>query len=126
MFKRGVVYRGELVVRESGKPGHPIRLTSDPTWGGHHAPMVDEAVIVGSEHIASWHRGAHPKMPEPDKVWNVDLDFAPRNVWMVRGDGSVVRIPLVRTPNWQVSDPDDIKSEWFQPRLQPVRLERVL
>ena len=26
-------YRGALVVRESGKPGHPLRLTSDPTVG---------------------------------------------------------------------------------------------
>ncbi len=108
IFKRGVIYRGEFAVRESGKPGRPIRLTSDPTWG------QGEAVIAGSEHVTGWRRGAHPKMPEPDKVWNVDLDFAPRNVWLVRGDGSVVRIPLARTPNWQPSDPDDIKSEWFQ------------
>ncbi len=108
VFKRGVVYRGELVVRESGKPGQPIRLTSDPTWG------QGEAVIVGSEHVTGWRRGAHPKMPEPEKVWNVDLDYAPRNVWMVHGEGNIVRIPLARTPNWQVSDPDDIKSEWFQ------------
>ena len=108
VFKRGVMYRGELVVRESGKPDHPIRLTSDPTWG------EGAASIVGSEHVTGWRRGAHPKMPEPDKVWNVDLDFAPRNVWMVRADGVVVRIPLARTPNWQPSDPDDIKSEWFQ------------
>jgi hypothetical protein len=114
VFKRGVMYRGALVVRESGKPGHPIRLTSDPAWGGHHVPMLDEASIVGSEHVTGWRRGAHPKMPEPDKVWNVDLDFAPRNVWMIRADGAVVRIPLARTPNWQPSDPDDVKSEWFQ------------
>ena len=33
VFKRGVTYRGNLVVRESGKPGDPIRLTSDPSWG---------------------------------------------------------------------------------------------
>ena len=109
VFKRGVIYRGGLVVRESGKPGHPIRLTSDPAWGARRWQS-----IVGSEHVTGWRRGAHPKMPEPDKVWNVDLDFAPRNVWMIRGDGGVVRIPLARTPNWQPCDPDDIKSEWFQ------------
>ena len=71
-------------------------------------------MIVGSERVSGWRRGAHSKMPQPDKVWHADLDFAPRNVWMVRGDGKVVRIPLARTPNWQISDPDDIKSEWFQ------------
>ncbi|MGA2032472.1 MAG: LamG-like jellyroll fold domain-containing protein [Thermoguttaceae bacterium] len=109
VFKRGVMYRGELVVRQSGKPGHPIRLTSDPAWG------EGQAAIVGSERVCGWRRGlAHPKMPEPDKVWSVDLGFAPRNVWMIRGDGGVVRIPLARTPNWQPSDPDDVKSEWFQ------------
>ncbi len=107
VFKRGVMYRGALVVRESGKPGHPIRLTSDSAWG------QGEASLVGSEHVTGWRRGAHPKMPEPEKVWNVDIDFAPRNVWMIRADGAVVRIPLARTPNWQPVDPDDIKSQWF-------------
>jgi hypothetical protein len=70
VFKRGVVYRGEMFVRESGKPGHPIRLTSDPVWG------KGEAVIVGSERVAGWRRGTHPQMPEGEKVWSVDLDFA--------------------------------------------------
>jgi hypothetical protein len=55
VFKRGVVYRGELVARESGRPGDPIRLTSDPAWG------EGEAVIVGSEHVTGWRRGAYPK-----------------------------------------------------------------
>jgi hypothetical protein len=108
VFKRGVVYRGELVVRASGRPGHPIRLTSDPAWGR------GQAVIAGSERVTGWRRGAHSKMPEPDKVWYVNLDFSPRNVWLVHDDGSVVRIPLARTPNWQVSDPDDVKREWFE------------
>ncbi len=80
VFKRGVVYRGEMLVRHSGKPGRPIRLTSDPAWG------EGEASIVGSEQVTGWRRGAHPKMPEAEKIWHVDLDFAPRNVWMIRGD----------------------------------------
>ena len=43
----------------------------------------------------------------------MDLDWAPRNVWMVGKDGAVTRIALARTPNWKITDPDDIKSEWW-------------
>lgn len=108
VFKRGVAYRGELVADESGRPGDPIRLTSDPDWG------VGEAVICGSEMVGGWQKEAgHPDIPEPEKVWYADLDFAPRNVWMVEPDGSVVRIKLARTPNWEITNQDDIKSEWW-------------
>lgn len=108
IFKRGVDYRGHLVVKEAGQPGHPIRLTSDPSWG------KGEAVLSGSEQVIHWTRGAaHPDIPEPDKVWWVDLDFAPRCVWTVAADGKINRIPLARTPNWKVSNPDDVKSEWW-------------
>jgi len=33
VFKRGVIYRGRLVVKDAGQDGQPIRLTSDPAWG---------------------------------------------------------------------------------------------
>jgi hypothetical protein len=39
VFKRGVVYRGLLTAKESGEPGNPIRLTSDPSWGKGEAGM---------------------------------------------------------------------------------------
>ena len=55
----------------------------------------------------------HADIPDAEKVAYVDLDFAPRNVWLVGVDGKITRIPLARTPNWTVSDPDDIKSEWW-------------
>jgi hypothetical protein len=108
IFKRGVVYRGRLLVRDAGRPNEPIRLTSDPAWG------TGEAVLSGSERVTTWTRGAdHPDIPEADKVWWADLDFAPRSVWRVDNDGRVSRIPLARTPNWKVSNPDDVKSEWW-------------
>ena len=37
VFKRGVVYRGKLIARESGTPLNPVRLTSDPAWGSGKA-----------------------------------------------------------------------------------------
>ena len=108
VFKRGVVYRGTLRATESGEPGEPIRLTSDPAWG------AGEAVLCGSETVTDWRKGAdHEDIPEADKVWYTDLDYAPRCVWMVAESGEIVRIPLARTPNWELSDEDDVKSEWW-------------
>lgn len=108
IFKKGVVYRGSLMADESGKTADPIRLTVDPSWG------KGEAVIVGSNTVKGWKKGATQKdIPEKDKVWYADLDFCPRNIWLVNGK-KITRIPLARTPNWQVTNPDDVKSEWFE------------
>lgn len=108
VFKRGVVYRGRLAIKDAGLPGRPIRLTSDPGWG------KGEAVLCGSERVNSWTKGATNKdIPEPERVWWADLDFAPRSIWSVSNEGAITRIPLARTPNWKVSNPDDVKSEWW-------------
>jgi hypothetical protein len=108
VFKQGVVYRGELGANESGTQAAPIILIRDPSWG------TGPAVICGSEVATGWKRGAdNTLIPEPEKVWYVDLDWAPRNVWMVGKDGAVTRVALARTPNWNITDPDDIKSEWW-------------
>jgi Concanavalin A-like lectin/glucanases superfamily len=108
IFKGGVDYRGELTVREAGKPLDPIRLTRDPDWG------QGPAVLCGSERVTGWKKGAALQdIPEPQKIWWTDLNFAPRGVWLVRKEGDFVRIPLARTPNWKRSDPDDVKSEWW-------------
>jgi hypothetical protein len=108
VFKQGVDYRGELNANESGTEAAPICLTRDPSWG------TGPAVICGSEAVTGWKQGAEDgRIPEPQKVWYVDLAWAPRNVWMVNKDAAVTRIALARTPNWSITDPDDIKSEWW-------------
>jgi hypothetical protein len=108
IFKQGVDYRGELNANESGTADTPIILTRDPSWG------EGRAVICGSETVAAWKQGADNMLiPQPEKIWYADLDWAPRNVWMVSQDGAVKRITLARTPNWTITNPDDIKSEWF-------------
>jgi hypothetical protein len=108
VFKGGVYYRGELIAREAGKRGDPIRLTRDPAWG------QGPAVLCGSERITGWKKGAtHKDIPEPEKVWWADLNFAPRSVWLVRNEGDFFRIPLARTPNWKRSNPDEVKSQWW-------------
>ncbi len=108
VFKQGVDYRGELNANESGTEDASIILTRDPSWG------EGPAVICGSEAVTGWKQGADNKLiPEPEKVWYVDLNWAPRNVWVVGKNGAVARIALARTPNWNITDPDDIKSEWW-------------
>jgi hypothetical protein len=106
VFKRGVIYRGTLIASESGEPDNPIRLTSDPNWG------TGEATLSGAELVSGWKKGnAHSKIPDSDKVWSTDIDFAPRGLWMVT-DKAIIKISLARTPNWTVSDPEDVMSEW--------------
>ncbi len=108
VFKQGVIYRGQLDANESGSQTTPIVLTRDPSWG------TGPAVICGSEVVRGWKIGAdNPLIPEREQVWYADLDWAPRNVWVVDEDGGVTRLALARTPNWRISDPDDIKSEWW-------------
>lgn len=108
VFKRGSTYRGTLVVQDAGRPGNPIRLTSDPDWG------TGAAVLCGSDRVTGWTRGAdRDDIPAPEKVWRADIDFAPRCVWTVDGTGAITRLPLARTPNWTVSNPDDVKAEWW-------------
>jgi hypothetical protein len=107
VFKRGVVYRGELRPAEDGAAGDPIRLTADPAWG------AGAAVICGSEQVAKWTKGAdRAEIPDADTVWWADLDFAPRCVWIKHGD-AIQRIELAREPNWTVSDPDDVRKGWY-------------
>ncbi|MGI5869262.1 MAG: LamG domain-containing protein [Kiritimatiellia bacterium] len=109
LFKRGVTYRGALRGKLVGTPERPIRLTIDPSWG------VGDAVIVGSERVTAWKLGAdHDAIPDRDKVWVADLDFAPRAVWTVANDGKVTRIPLARTPNWTITDPEDVMGSWYE------------
>jgi Concanavalin A-like lectin/glucanases superfamily len=108
VFKQGVVYRGELDANESGTESMPIILTRDPSWG------VGPAILCGSERVTGWKKGAdNTLIPQPEKVWYVDLDWAPRNLWMVDRSGAVTRIVLARTPNWTITNPDDIKSQWW-------------
>ncbi len=108
VFKKGSIYRGSIVIKESGVQGNPVRFTSDPEWG------KGEAELYGSVRITDgWKKGAdHKDIPDGSGVWYRDLDFAPRTLWMVEGK-DIFRIPLARMPNWKVSDPEDVKSEWW-------------
>lgn len=108
VFKRGVAYRGQLRPTGGGTAAEPIRLTSDPAWG------EGEATILGTETVAGWKHGETPAgMPDSGKVWQADVAYLPRNLWVAGTDGAWTRIPLARMPNWTVSDPEDVMSEWW-------------
>jgi hypothetical protein len=111
VFKGGVIYRGHIVVpdRTSGSDEMPIRLTRDPDWG------EGQAWIYGSQAVRDWKHGSrHDDIPEATRVWTAELDFAPRALWMVDEAGSNTRIHLAREPDWEISDPRDPLSEWWQ------------
>ncbi|HDI45938.1 MAG TPA: hypothetical protein ENF60_01215 [Candidatus Omnitrophica bacterium] len=113
-FKKGVIYRGRLIAKDSGKSGKPIKLTVDPEWG------EGKAMIYGSERITGgWKRCTEEDTEIPefcrDKVWYIDLDgsYIPQAVWEIRGD-KVIRVNIARNPNWEITNPDDPHSGWWE------------
>ncbi|MCS7254572.1 MAG: hypothetical protein NZ781_11195, partial [Armatimonadetes bacterium] len=110
IFKKGVVYRGRLIARDSGTEKEPIRLTVDPDWGR------GEAYIYGSVKITGGWRKCIERLnvPEADKIWYIDMkeDFVPRAIWLVEGE-KVTRIPVAREPDWIEDDPDDVLRNWW-------------
>lgn len=110
VFKRGVIYRGQLLPNNSGTTANPIRLTSDPNWG------TGEAWLYGSEMVTNWTQGpggVNPNIPSPGSVWYADLNFLPRMVCMVDATGGITRLSLAREPNWTITDPlDPLKNCW--------------
>ena len=114
IFKRGVFYRGSIIGKFEN-----MEFTTHPACG------EGEAVIYGSEIVTSWRQGATNKsIPDAENAWYADLDFAPRNLWMIDGNGNTHRIPLAREPNWTVSDPKDVMSE-LAPRFRVLPRRRV-
>ena len=114
-FKKGVSYRGALIAEESGMFENPIRLTVDPSWGEGKAGIYGSVCINGGwKHCAD---GECPEIPIEGRIntWYVDLDktFVPRMLWEIH-NGKVIRIPIARTPNWEITNPDDPRSEWWE------------
>ncbi len=107
VFKGGVIYRGSLLTDATAPPTQPTQLTCDPDWGN------GQAMLYGSELVPGWKKGAkHEKIPEPDKVWVAEVDYLTRRLWLV-DKGKITRLKLARTPNWEVSNPEDILGEWW-------------
>ena len=113
LFKRGVVYRGRLEAKDSGTPGNPIRLTSDPTWGSGEAAIYGSLQVTGG-----WKKCATAEtpgsMPESEKVWYLDIgtQFNPRCVFEIAGQ-TINRIHIARHPTFKESNPDDVMADWF-------------
>lgn len=112
IFKRGVVYRGALIAKDSGVAGNPVRLTSDPEWG------TGEAGIYGSVRATGgWTKadaGIAPKIPHPDLVWYKDVSGLenPTKVVCEITDSGIKRVLLARSPNY-VNTPAEPMQKWW-------------
>lgn len=110
VFKRGVVYRGQLVAGGSGTPLEPIRLTSDPTWGS------GEAYFFGSKRISgTWKRAnaaTAPSIPNPERVWYMDVDMPQTKMICEIEDDKIKEIKVARSPNYKYT-PDDPLKTWY-------------
>ena len=110
VFKRGVNYRGTLTAEESGMPGDPIRLTSDPSWG------TGEAGIYGSVRLTGGWTQADatiaPNIPDPEKVWYQDVSLPETKVVVETAGDQMNRIRVARTPNYQDTPEDPLKT-WY-------------
>ncbi len=75
VFKGGVIYRGTLDCDESGEPGNPIRLTSNPQWGEGLPMLVGSSRLPGNWVKADTLDAAilNDRIPAPDQVWALDL-----------------------------------------------------
>jgi len=118
IFKGGVIYRGGLKAVESGLPGNPIRLTSEPGWGKGAGLFYGSTRITGG-----WRKGSSveaPGIPKPENVWYLDpgKDYDPdpngakfSAIWQINGD-KVERLHIAREPNYDLSDPDNPVKNW--------------
>ncbi len=120
VFKRGVVYRGDMRPAESGEPGKPIHLTSVPNWGQGEALIYGSRAIRGGWKKCAGLKDAPPRMPELDKVWyndvgkNFDVDKMPfSSMWRLT-DGRAARMHKARDPDWHPGKPFEPVSYWHQ------------
>jgi len=114
-FKQGVTYRGFLSATDSGHVGAPITLTVDPSWGDGPAVLAGSVAYAGGWDRCSGDIALTIPAESSMVAWcrSVDIAGEPRLLWEHRGS-RIVRIPIARTPNWEVSDPDDPRSQWFE------------
>lgn len=118
VFKRGVVYRGQLRPDESGAPGDPIRLTSDPAWGEGAATISGaHAVRGGLQRTAADELNAAGFPPAAHgQVHHVAVpgDFVPHAAWALHADGSRSRLPIAREPDWETTDTVKRFAQWWR------------
>ncbi len=113
VFKGGVIYRGSLKATESGLASDPIRLTRDPLWGEGPAWITGSMAITGGWKPLT-EANAPESMADPQKVWVKELSgiTEPWCVWLRYGE-EARRIHIAREPDWEVSDPNFVMSEWL-------------
>ncbi|MDA3961336.1 MAG: LamG domain-containing protein [Planctomycetota bacterium] len=118
VFKRGVIYRGQLRPDESGQAGQPIRLTSDPAWGEGAATISGAHAVIGPWQLTSDDELSALGFPESvrGRVHHVDLpgDFVPFAAWSLAADGTRTRLPIAREPDWETTDTVKRFAQWWR------------
>jgi hypothetical protein len=116
IFKRGSIYRGTITPGTFAGPAQDVTFCSLLSWG------EGEAVLSGAERVLGpWRRARTdeiPGAPSGANVWVADLPVGqpkPHLVWRRAADGSFVRLPLARHPNWSdQTNPRDPHVEWWE------------
>ncbi len=131
VFKRGVVYRGQLVADESGTPDEPIRLTSDPRWGRGEA-MLWGSVRLPRKGWSKASKGDMPTyMPDDGTIWVLDTSSVAQptglidnfarpasdelevfSLFQLDDEGEVRRVHVARDPDWQEGNPNFPLDYW--------------
>ena len=114
VFKRGVIYRGQLKAKESGTEQRPIRLTIDPTWGD------GEAILTGADPLPSQWRRCTAKeataLPAPSRLATFCAQTPNSKhlsrLWLT-GE-SITPIHPARFPNWSPGVSTDHRSQWLE------------
>lgn len=124
VFKNGVVYRGQLVARESGTLDTPVRLTSDPAWG------TGSAILSGAESITFLPQQCGHNIEKllpfesRSKTYCATIKY---DGWIHRlwhRDNAIIPVRLARYPNWNEGGFPDPRYEWLE--LGNTKLEMVL
>jgi hypothetical protein len=132
VFKRGVIYRGQLIADESGRDDEPIRLTSDPDWG------EGKARLWGSIRLPrkGWKKASAQDMPRymPDegRIWMLETSGiklsdglvdnfarpAGADLWVYSlfevEDDDIRRVHIARDPDWREGNPNFPLSYWHK------------
>jgi len=115
IFKKGVIYRGTIDVKKSGETNNPIIFSTDPFWG------EGRASIYGSKRITTgWEKCNAEDCKEipassVENLWYQDvvLDAIPIMIYEIRKEG-IIKIDMARSPNWQVTDLNNPRKEWWE------------
>ncbi|MDA3821292.1 MAG: T9SS type A sorting domain-containing protein [Bacteroidales bacterium] len=110
VFKRGVIYRGQLIAEGSGTPLEPIRLTSDPSWGEGKAWLFGSVRLGGGWKKADELQSTD--VPNPEQVWYKYIEILSTKMVCELDGETFKELNVARSPNYKYTPDDPLKS-WY-------------